>query len=141
MSMRNAILVAALCLPLAGCFEYSNGDRVGTITKFSKKGFFCKTWEGEMFLGGMRKKSNYNEKGEFTGTSVVANVWPFTVEDETLVPLVKAALESGEPVVLHYKEEMISFCRSDSGSYFVTSVRGADGKPLAASSPRPPMSR
>ena len=32
--------------------NYSDGQRTGDIYKFSKKGIFYKSWEGEMYLGG-----------------------------------------------------------------------------------------
>ena len=31
-------------------FSYSSGERVGNIQKFSKKGWVCKTWEGELAM-------------------------------------------------------------------------------------------
>lgn len=48
--------LALLTFPILcwdGCYEnYSTGERSGDIYKFSKKGFFWKSWEGEMYLGG-----------------------------------------------------------------------------------------
>ena len=32
---------------------YSDGERTGEIYKFSKKGLIWKSWEGEMYLGGV----------------------------------------------------------------------------------------
>ncbi len=29
-------------------WSYSKGERVGYVQKFSEKGWFCKTWEGEL---------------------------------------------------------------------------------------------
>lgn len=31
-------------------FSYSSGERIGNIQKFSKKGWVCKTWEGELAM-------------------------------------------------------------------------------------------
>lgn len=31
-------------------FSYASGERVGTMQKFSKKGWVCKTWEGELAM-------------------------------------------------------------------------------------------
>lgn len=31
-------------------WSYSSGERAGFIQKFSKKGWICKTWEGELLL-------------------------------------------------------------------------------------------
>ncbi len=118
--MKKIILL--LPFLLTACFDYSDGDRVGVIQKLSKKGIFCKTWEGEMLLGGLKKQVNVSSDGKSTTTSMVANTFHFTVEDESLLPAVKAAMESGQPVTISYREELISFCRSDE-SYFVTAVK------------------
>ena len=115
----NKILLLGIIPLLAGCFEYSDGERRGTITKLSKKGFFCKTWEGEMYMGGMKKQSHLSDDGKSLSTSMVANTFEFTVEDEKLIPSLKAKMESGDVVIVHYKEEVFSFCRSDSKNYFV----------------------
>src|SRR5262245_9974499 len=107
---------AYLLLPLllAACFDdYSDGDRTGAITKLSRKGLFCKTWEGEMNLGGLKRKTN--KKGS---TSFVANVWQFTVEepDAHLVPAIQAKMDAGEPVTLHYVQDFIYWpCRGSTG--------------------------
>ena len=31
-------------------FAYSRGERVGYVQKLSKKGWICKTWEGELAM-------------------------------------------------------------------------------------------
>lgn len=58
---------------LVGCFAffyvfiilgwmngYSDGQRTGDIYKFSKKGIFIKSWEGEMYLGGVSSTGGKN---------------------------------------------------------------------------------
>lgn len=129
----NKIIAAAIFASIVGgCFDYSDGERVGTVVKFSRKGVFCKTWEGEMVLGGMRTKTSTHSSGDqtYTTKSLVANVWSFTVEDESLVPQFKAALESQEPIQVRYTQELVTLCRSDSeGNYFATEiVGGTNGK-------------
>lgn len=119
------LLALSTALLLTGCFDYSDGDRTGTITKFSRKGIFCKTWEGEMNLGGMRKQTNLDSKGNYAGTSMVANVWQFTVEDKdaNIIPKIQESMQSGNVVTLHYRQELASICRSDSDNYFVNSIK------------------
>ena len=34
-------------------WSYSQGERAGYLQKFSKKGWVCKTWEGEILLSSM----------------------------------------------------------------------------------------
>ena len=31
-------------------WSYSDGERVGYVQKFSRKGYVCKTWEGELAM-------------------------------------------------------------------------------------------
>lgn len=31
-------------------WSYSDGDRAGILQRLSRKGWFCKTWEGELAL-------------------------------------------------------------------------------------------
>jgi len=34
-------------------YTYSEGSRAGFLQKFSKRGWVCKTWEGEIVTGSM----------------------------------------------------------------------------------------
>jgi len=120
--MKRLLLLAACCLPLAGCYDTSDGEMVGQITYFTKHGIFCKTWEGQAILGGMRKEAHLSSDGKSSVTSSVANTATFTVEDLSLVPKVQAAFEAGAPVRLRYKKELITFCRADSDDTFLTAV-------------------
>ncbi|CDG84488.1 hypothetical protein [Janthinobacterium agaricidamnosum] len=48
-------IIAALLIFAAYCwitlsFSYSEGERAGYLQKFSKRGWICKTWEGEILL-------------------------------------------------------------------------------------------
>lgn len=45
-------------------WSYSDGERAGFVQKISKKGWLCKTWEGEMLLTSM--PGAIPEKFEFT---------------------------------------------------------------------------
>lgn len=124
--MRISKFVSLLVLlSLTGCFDYSDGDRAGVITKFSHKGLMCKTWEGSMNLGGMRKERKAAGTDEDGDTqyidTMVPNTFDFTVEDLSLLPQIEAAMESGKRVQLHYRQEMFTLCRSDS-NYFITAV-------------------
>ncbi len=122
--LTKTLLVAFTAVALTGCFDYSDGDRIGTLTKFSRKGYFCKTWEGQMFLGGMRKQTNVSSDGKSTTSSMVANTWDFTVENTALVQPLLKALEKGDPVHVRYNQEAITFCRSDGDNYFITAIVG-----------------
>lgn len=91
----------ALCflIVVPGCApNYSNGSRVGVVTKLSEKGLMFKSWEGEMNMGGMRQSSDSDGH-----TTIVANVFTFNV-DPKIVSEVKAAMDSGQRVELIYRQ-------------------------------------
>lgn len=89
-------------------WAYSEGQRTGYIQKFSKKGWFCKTWEGELALS--------------TVPGVAPTLWPFTVRKEATARQVNLAL--GRRVVMYYQEHrgIPSKCFAET-DYFVDSVR------------------
>jgi hypothetical protein len=110
-------LVAALGLYgwLSLRFEYSNGERAGVLQKFSRRGWVCKTYEGELAL--------------YVVAGVQPEVWNFTVRDQAVADKLLAAV--GERVQLHYAEHrgVPSSCFGDT-AYFV------DG--ITAIAPHPP---
>ena len=92
---RWLVLVVALLLLtptlytwLAVHWDYSSGNRSGLLQKFSRKGWLCKTHEGELW--------------QSVVNNVAPTVWYFTVRDER----VAAALDTlvGRQVRLHYTE-------------------------------------
>ncbi len=102
--------------------SYSEGERVGVITKLSHKGLFCKTWEGEMNLGGFKNVSSKDNEGRST-TSMVANVFEFSVTDPEIVAQIQEAMNQGETVGLMYSQMLIhNPCVSGTG-YIITGVR------------------
>jgi hypothetical protein len=89
-------------------YSYSDGERAGYVQKFSKKGWICKTWEGEMAM--------------VTMPGTVAEKFFFTVQDDSVAAKINATV--GRRVVLTYEEhKWIPFrCFGDTG-HFVTGVR------------------
>jgi hypothetical protein len=71
-------------------WSYSTGERAGWVQKFSKKGWLCKTWEGELALVSL------------PGTSV--EKFYFTVRDDAVAAEVTRAM--GRRVSLHYDEKV-----------------------------------
>ena len=88
-------------------WAYSEGDRAGNLRKFSKKGWLCKTWEGEMAMS--------------IQPGLSPEIWSFSVRDDRIVTQMNAAL--GKDVVLRYKEHVgvPTSCFGDT-RYFVDSV-------------------
>lgn len=71
-------------------WSYSEGERAGVVQKFSKKGWLCKTWEGELNMvvlpGALPEK------------------FFFTVWDENVAAAVNRNV--GKRVALHYEEKV-----------------------------------
>jgi hypothetical protein len=107
-------LVVVLAAVLASCGDKSDGSKIGIIVHFTKHGYFCKTWEGEIIKGGFGN-----------GSGVIGSAMGFTVENEALVPQIQKAMDTQQEVILHYHEELVTFCRSDNKDKFVTSVEVA----------------
>jgi len=119
-SIFGAIVVAALVLGVyifvVTKWSYSSGERAGWIQKFSKKGWLCKTWEGEMAMVSM--PGTTTEKFYFT-------VWDDGVADQINKVM-------GKRVTLHY-EEKVGIPTSCFGEtrHFVTKVAVVGEIPLA----------
>jgi hypothetical protein len=84
-----AVLIALYFVAVLN-WNYSTGERAGWVQKFSKKGWICKTWEGELSMVSMPGASP--EKFYFT-------VW-----DEKIAADINAAM--GRRVSLHYDEKV-----------------------------------
>jgi hypothetical protein len=91
-------------------YVYSNGQRVGFVQKLSKRGWLCKTNEGEL--------AQVNMPGQ------QAQVFDFTVRDDAIVQQIDAL--AGHRVVLEYEEHrgIPSSCFGDT-TYFVSGVHEA----------------
>jgi hypothetical protein len=95
--MKNKIVIALL-LALTACFpNYSDGDRVGYVTKLSKKGLMYKSYEGEMQLDTFTGTVGPN------GAMGMTNVFEFNADD-SVVPDLQKAMEQHKRVRLHYNQ-------------------------------------
>lgn len=110
MTIIGGILVGGL----KGCSPggYSTGSRAGIVTKFSNKGLFNKSWEGELSIGGTTTDSEGH---------LVANNWAFSVVDLEVVTKIQDALDHGTRVRLTYKQGGLVLGTRDT-SYIVTDV-------------------
>ena len=107
------LLLGALYLAVVLNWSYSDGERTGYLQKFSRKGWLCKTYEGELAMTLL------------PGGAPV--IWSFSVrmwDDQLPAELNKLM---GKQVVLHYSEyrNIPSNCFGET-TYFVDSVRVAD---------------
>jgi hypothetical protein len=114
-SLRNYVLLfvllavaaTALYIFLAMQWSYASGERAGYVQKFSKKGWVCKTWEGEIAMA--------NRPG------AMPELFSFTVRDENVAAQINSQL--GTRVVLGYEQHLgLPSCFGET-SYWVKSVR------------------
>ena len=108
-----AVTIGIFAAAVGNVVGTSDGKRVGVLTKFSLKGLFIKSYEGELNMGGVR--NNVNSKGERT---VVANVWEFSCSN----PQMAEKLENlvGKEVIIKYHQSFAGLVRDT--SYDVVSV-------------------
>ena len=92
-------------------WAYSEGERAGYVQKLSRKGWLCKTWEGEMAM--------------VTMPGTVAEKFAFTVPTEAVAAQLNANV--GKRLALHYQQHrwIPSSCFGDT-EYFVTDMRIAE---------------
>lgn len=83
-----AILTFGLYLLVVLNWGYSDGDRAGYLQKFSRKGWICKTYEGELAMT--------------TVPGVAPVLWQFSVWDKAVAEQINGLL--GKRVVVHYRE-------------------------------------
>jgi hypothetical protein len=106
------ILVAAAVLGGFTWFSlrwsYSSGERAGFVQKLSKKGYVCKTWEGEMAM--------------VTMPGTVSEKFYFTVPEDAVAAKLNASL--GKRVTVHFEQHkwIPSSCLGDT-EYFVNAVQ------------------
>ena len=101
---------AALYVWATLSFSYSSGDRAGFVQKFSRRGWVCKTWEGELAMVSL------------PGT--MPEIFRFTVRDDGVARRITQSM--GQRVALHYDQHtgVPSSCFGDT-QYVVTEVRPA----------------
>ena len=89
-------------------WSYSEGERAGYVQKLSKKGFVCKTWEGEMAM--------------VTMPGTVSDKFQFTVLNDAVAGRINASV--GKRMALHYQQHkwIPTSCFGDT-EYFVDDVR------------------
>jgi hypothetical protein len=116
---RNKLLIALLVLLLIPAiiialwiwvalgYTYSAGDRAGYVQKISKKGWICKTWEGELAMANL------------PGT--MPQIFAFTVRSDSIAELL--GKNAGKQVSVWYEQHrgIPTSCFGET-EYFVTKV-------------------
>jgi hypothetical protein len=97
-------------------WSYSEGERAGYLQKLSKKGWLCKTWEGEILLSSM--------------PGAIPERFAFTVRDEAVVRQLQSAM--GQRVQLSYSQHVgiPTSCFGET-SYFVDKAAVGGSNPVS----------
>jgi len=97
MSFKKSVIIAALLLPVAAIlyllvvlnWSYAEGEKVGFVHTFGKRGWISKTWEGELTV--------------FTAQYTASpEKFSFTVRDRAVAEKLSSLL--GQKVRLRYEE-------------------------------------
>ena len=91
-------------------WTYSSGERAGYVQKFSKKGWLCKTWEGELAMANL--------------PGAMPEKFAFTLHDDAVAAQINEAM--GRRVTLSYEQKVgLPSCFGDT-PYWVTQVRAIE---------------
>jgi hypothetical protein len=101
--LATAAVLAGLYTWLTLTWNYSEGERAGLLQKFSRKGWICKTYEGELAL--------------YVVAGVAPEIWNFSVRDPALARQLAGVV--GQRVQLHYSEHrgVPTACFGETGYY------------------------
>ncbi len=102
-----AVLGFALYVWSSLHFNYSDGERAGFVQKFSRRGWLCKSWEGELAMVNL--------------PGAMPELFSFSVRDDAVAVRVNESL--GKRVRLHYEQHkgVPTNCFGET-EYFVTAV-------------------
>ena len=83
-----ALLIGGVWTWFTLSWSYSEGERAGVLQKFSRKGWICKTYEGELAL--------------YIVGGVAPEIWYFSTRDPDLAAELSKSV--GRSIRLHYSE-------------------------------------
>jgi hypothetical protein len=111
---------AGLWTWLTLAWAYAEGERAGVLQKFVRRGWICKTQEGEIAL--------YYGGGQYMGAGNSPQLWDFSVRDKTVAASLSKAV--GHRVQLHYTEHpgIPTLCFAET-RFFVDRVTVTDNEP------------
>ena len=102
------LVIVALWIWVSLGYAYSSGERAGYVQKISKKGWICKTWEGELAMANL------------PGT--MPQIFAFTVRNDSIAKVIEQ--NAGKQVSLSYDQHrgVPTTCFGET-EYFVIGVR------------------
>lgn len=103
-----AILLLALYTWATLNWSYSDGERAGYLQKFSKRGWLCKTWEGELLLTSM--------------PGAIPEKFEFTVRDDALARQIEQNISKRVVLTYAQRKGVPGSCFGDT-EYFVEKLK------------------
>ncbi|MDO6386705.1 MULTISPECIES: hypothetical protein [unclassified Uliginosibacterium] len=109
--LGGLILLVTLYTWIALSYNYSDGERAGYVQKLSRKGWVCKTWEGDLAL--------VNLPGQ------PAEIFQFSVRDDAIAEQINKLV--GKRVALTYEQHigLPTTCFGET-QYFVTAIQAVE---------------
>jgi hypothetical protein len=109
-------------------WAYAEGERAGVLQKFVRRGWVCKTREGEIAL--------YYGGGQYMGAGISPQLWDFSVRDSAVAADLSKAV--GHRVQLHYTEHpgIPTSCFAET-RFLVDRVTVTDNAPNTQATPGP----
>jgi hypothetical protein len=104
------VIVFLLWMTVALNYSYASGERAGFLQKISKRGWVCKTWEGDLQLTAL--------------PGAAPEKFYFSVRSDSIAEVLNTL--AGKQVVLTYEQHkgLPGSCFGDT-EYFVTGARAA----------------
>lgn len=106
--VATPIVVFVLWTTISLHYAYSSGERAGFLQKVSKRGWLCKTWEGEIQLTAM--------------PGATPEIFTFTIRSDSIAQELNRL--NGQRVVVDYEQHkgVPTACFGDT-EYYVVGVR------------------
>src|SRR4051794_1526853 len=103
-----AVLLFAAYVWVALHYNYSDGERAGYVQKLSRRGWICKTWEGELAMANL------------PGT--LPQIFTFTVRNDSIANILEQNI--GKQVSLTYEQHrgIPTSCFGET-EYFITAAK------------------
>jgi hypothetical protein len=101
------VVVVALWVWVALGYTYASGERAGYVQKISKKGWLCKTWEGELAMANL------------PGT--MPQIFSFTVRNDSIANVLEQTIGKQVSVTYEQLRGLPTSCFGET-EYFISRV-------------------
>ncbi len=113
--LKFLLIIAAgivIYLIIVSSFHYSEGSRTGYLSKFTRKGYVFKTYEGDIFIGGATAENS----------TLVNNLWSFSVKSDDQSVIDSLNKYQGSVIKAHYYMVLKNMPWQGETKYFVHKV-------------------